>query len=65
MALQTHGIIDQTVGIMMSRIGDTARDALERLRAVSSHQHTRLTEMARQLVDEAVRRAQARHRPEH
>jgi AmiR/NasT family two-component response regulator len=59
--LETRGVIDRAVGIMMSRSGGTEQEALERLRALSQHEHRRLAVVARQIVDEAVRRAEARH----
>ena len=61
-ALDTRGIIDRAVGILMSRTGGTEHEALDRLRALSQQEHHKLSEVARQIVDEAVRRAQARHR---
>jgi GAF domain-containing protein len=60
-ALETRGVIDRAVGIMMSRSGGTEQEALERLRALSQHEHRRLAVVARQILDEAVRRAEARH----
>jgi GAF domain-containing protein len=63
-ALETRGVIDRAVGIMMSRSGGTEHEALERLRAMSQHEHQRLAVVARQIIDEAVRRAEARHRNE-
>jgi GAF domain-containing protein len=59
-ALETRGVIDRAVGIMMSRSGGTEAEALERLRALSQHEHHKLAALARQIVDEAVRRAEAR-----
>jgi AmiR/NasT family two-component response regulator len=61
-ALDTRGVIDRAVGIMMSRSGGTEHEALDRLRALSQQEHHKLSDVARQIVDEAVRRAQARHR---
>ncbi len=60
-ALETRGVIDRAVGILMSRSGSTEAEALERLRALSQHEHQKLATVARQIVDEAVRRARARH----
>ncbi len=62
-ALEARGVIDRAVGIMMSRSGSTEEQALKRLRTLSQHEHTKLVEVARQVVDEAVRRARVRHRP--
>lgn len=61
-ALETRGVIDRAVGILMSRSGGTEHEALDRLRALSQQEHHKLSDVARQIVDEAVRRAQARHR---
>jgi AmiR/NasT family two-component response regulator len=60
-ALQTRGVIDRAVGILMSRSGGTTEEALERLRALSQHEHHKLPMVARQIIEEAVRRAEARH----
>lgn len=59
-ALETRGIIDRAVGIMMARGGGTEEDALERLRALSQQEHRKLAVVAQQIVDEAVRRSRAR-----
>jgi GAF domain-containing protein len=60
-ALRTRAVIDQAVGIIMSRSGSSENEALDRLRALSQHDHEKLVVVARRIVDEAVRRAQARH----
>jgi GAF domain-containing protein len=59
-ALERRGVIDRAVGIMMSRSGGTEAEALDRLRSLSQNEHQKLYVVARQIVDEAVRRAQAR-----
>jgi GAF domain-containing protein len=61
-ALEIRGVIDQAVGILMSRSGGTEHEALERLRSLSQHEHRKLAEVSRQIVDEAVARARARNR---
>jgi GAF domain-containing protein len=58
-ALELRGAIDRAVGILMSRSGSTEHEALERLRTLSQHEHRKLGEVARQIVDEAVARARA------
>jgi GAF domain-containing protein len=63
-ALEIRGVIDRAVGIMMSRSGGTEQEALERLRALSQHEHHKLAVVARQIVEEAVRRAEARRHAE-
>ena len=60
-ALETRGVIDQAVGILRSRSGGTLAEALDRLRTLSQHEHHHLSIIAQQIVDEAVRRAEARH----
>lgn len=59
-ALSSRGVIERAVGIMMSRSGGTEADALDRLRALSQHQHEKLPVVAQSIVQEAVRRARAR-----
>ena len=61
-ALETRGVIDRAVGILMSRTGSTEQQALDRLRSLSQHEHHKLAVVARQIIDEAVRRARAAHR---
>jgi transcriptional regulator with GAF, ATPase, and Fis domain len=61
-ALEVRGAIDRAVGIVMSRSGSTEHEALERLRSLSQHEHRKLAEVARQIVEEAVARARARNR---
>ena len=62
-ALESRGTVDRAVGIMMSRTGGTEAEAMERLRELSQSEHRKLVVVARNIVDEAVRRANARHRP--
>jgi len=59
-ALDTRAVVDRAVGILMSRNGGTELQALNRLRALSQHEHARLPAIAQSIVDEAVRRARAR-----
>jgi GAF domain-containing protein len=61
-ALETRGVIDRAVGILMSRTGSTEQEALDRLRSLSQQEHHRLAVVAGRIIDEAVRRARARHR---
>ena len=46
----------------MSRSGRSEEEALTRLRTLSQNGHQKLVVVAGQIIDEAVRRAQARHR---
>jgi GAF domain-containing protein len=61
-ALEVRGVIDRAVGILMSRSGSTEDEALARLRVLSQNEHHKLVVVAGQVIDEAVRRARARHR---
>jgi AmiR/NasT family two-component response regulator len=58
-ALQTRGVIDRAAGILMSRTGGTASEAMARLRALSQNEHQQLEVVAGQIVEEAVRLAEA------
>ena len=60
-ALETRAVVDRAVGIIMSRSGATEDEALSRLRSLSQNEHQKLAVVAGQIVDDAVRRAQARH----
>ena len=59
-ALTTRPIIDQAIGILRARSGITAAEAFQRLRHLSQTRHTKLANLAEQIVEEAVRRARAR-----
>jgi GAF domain-containing protein len=59
-ALSSRGVIERAIGIMMSRSGGTEAEALDRLRTLSQHEHEKLPVIAQTIVQEAVRRAQAR-----
>jgi len=59
-ALTSRSVIDQAMGVLMSRSGASAGEAFDRLRAMSQAQHLKLHQVATTLVDEAVRRARAR-----
>lgn len=61
-ALQARGVVDRAVGILLSRTGGTEAEAMQRLREVSQAEHRKLSVVAQAIVDEAVRRANARHR---
>ena len=60
-ALSTRPVIDQAIGLLRGRTGATADEAFARLREISQTEHTKLVEVAQRIVDEAVRRARARH----
>jgi GAF domain-containing protein len=58
-ALTSRAVVDQAVGISMSRGAHTQEDALAELRAASQSEALKLSEVADQVVSEATRRAQA------
>jgi len=64
-ALTSRAVIDQALGILMSRTGAGPEEAFDRLRTMSQSQHVKVAEVARTLVAEAVRRARARKPDDH
>lgn len=60
-ALSTRPVIDQAIGLIRARTGRSAEDAFAQLRAISQAEHRKLAEVAQRILDEAVRRARARH----
>lgn len=60
-ALTSRAVIDQALGILMSRTGSTSEMAFDRLRERSQADNVKLRDVAQRVVDEAVRRARARH----
>lgn len=58
-AVATRCIIDQAIGLLRSRSGLTAQEALGKLRAMSQSQGLRLAVVAERLMDHAVGRARA------
>lgn len=59
-ALATRPSIDQAIGIIRSRTGRSADDALAQLRSMSQADQRKLADVAKDVIDEAVRRARAR-----
>jgi GAF domain-containing protein len=60
-ALGSRAVIDQAIGIIRSRTGASAEQAFERLAQMSQQDNVKLVTIAERMVDEAVRRARARH----
>jgi hypothetical protein len=56
-------VIDQAIGLLRGRSGGSAEEAFAQLRAMSQSEHRKLADVAKRIVDEAVRRARARHHP--
>lgn len=59
-ALDERMVIERAVGIVMSRSGVEEGEARSRLTRLSQHEHVKLVQVARSLVDEAARRARSR-----
>jgi AmiR/NasT family two-component response regulator len=53
--LTRRAVIDQAVGIMISRNGGSAQEVLDHLRAISQIQKRTLVDAAQRTVEEAVR----------
>jgi GAF domain-containing protein len=62
-ALSTRPVIDQAIGLLRGRTGGSAEEAFAQLRSMSQSEHRKLADVAQRIVDEAVRRARARHNP--
>lgn len=60
-ALTSRPTIDQAIGLLRGRSGLSAEEAFDHLRAISRTEHRKLADVAQRIVDEAVRRAVARH----
>ena len=60
-ALTNRAVIDQAIGIIISRTGTNADGAFARLRTLSQAEHLKLSVVATRIVQEAARRARARH----
>jgi GAF domain-containing protein len=60
-ALTTRPVIDQAIGILMSRTGCTPDEGFDKLRVISQSENRKVSRVAHDLVEEAVRRARARH----
>ncbi len=60
-ALTSRAVIDQAVGILMSRSGASPEEAVRSLTVISQKENRKLAVIARGVVDDAVRRARARH----
>jgi GAF domain-containing protein len=59
-ALTSRAVIDQAIGILMSRAGVDADTAFDRLRTMSQAEGSKLADVAGQLVAQAVTRARTR-----
>jgi GAF domain-containing protein len=59
-ALTNRAVIDQAIGIIISRTGSTPEAAFNRIRALSQGNHLKVSAVATSIVEEAARRARAR-----
>jgi len=59
-ALSVRPVIDQAVGLIRGRTGNTAEEAFARLQEISQNEHRKVAEVAQRMVDAAVRRAHHR-----
>lgn len=59
-ALTNRAVIDQALGILMSRSGCSPEEAIDKLKAMSQAENRKLSVVAHQVLAEAVRRARAR-----
>lgn len=59
-AMTEGAVVERAVGILMSRSGVDAEEALSSLRGLSQRQNAKLTDLATRIVDEAARRARER-----
>lgn len=63
-AAQTaRSVVDRAVGMLIGRFAANEHEALERLRAISQHEHRKLADVAQQVIDETVRGARSRPHP--
>jgi AmiR/NasT family two-component response regulator len=60
-ALTNRAVIDQALGIIMSRSGDSPDQAFDQLRSASRVDGGTVTDAAQRIVDDAIRQAQRRH----
>ena len=60
-ALTTRAVIDQSLGILMSRTGCSPDEAFDKIRVLSQAQNQKSAVVATSIVEEAVRRARARN----
>jgi AmiR/NasT family two-component response regulator len=62
-ALRSRAEIDQALGIVMSRTGDTSEQAFTQLREQSQTRQLKLVDVARELIADAVAHAKLLPRP--
>jgi transcriptional regulator with GAF, ATPase, and Fis domain len=60
-ALTSRSVIDQALGIVISRSGCSADEAFEKIVTISKAENRKVSAVAQQMVEDARRRARARH----
>ena len=60
-ALTTRAVIDQAIGIIISRTGATAEEAFTQIRSRSQTEHLKLAVVATRIVQDAALRARSEH----
>jgi len=60
-ALSSRAVIDQALGIVISRSGCSADEAFDKLVTISQAENRKVSAVAQHMVEEARRRARARH----
>ena len=53
-AVESRAVVDQAKGVLMHALGCSADEALERMRRVSQTQHVKVTDVAKQIVQNGV-----------
>lgn len=61
-ALRIRPQIDRAIGMIMSRTGKSAEQAIDDLRRMSNERHVKVSDLATQMVEQAVKRARRRGR---
>jgi len=61
-SLTGRSVVDQAIGILISRSGISAEEAFDRLRAVSQKEHIKLVRVAENVIRGAARRARHVHK---
>ena len=59
-ALNNRIIVERAIGVLMTRSGDSAAEAMAKIRTISNTEHKKIDVVAQNIVDTAVRRAHAR-----
>jgi hypothetical protein len=59
-ALNNRITIERAIGVLMTRSGESADEAMAKIRAISHTEHKKIDLVAENILDTAVRRAHAR-----